>query len=175
MTPLTMRGRPRWSVGPGEAALSAASMAGLPGRRAWVGVGPPLSWSGPSLGSMGVAVVPTWLPFWPLTRPVLPSPLPIRSWLDLTTAPEMSGPLSLAVLPATRVFMRVTVPPAAMPPPRPAGPARVLADAWLPLRVQLIRVSVPLLQIPPPPAPVLLADTSLPLRVELMTVAVPLL
>ena len=35
----------------GASVLSPASMAGLPGKRAWVNVGPPLSWSGPSRGS----------------------------------------------------------------------------------------------------------------------------
>ena len=45
-----------------------ASMAGLPGKRAMVWVGPPLSWSGPSNGSIGVVCVPTWLLLVPLVR-----------------------------------------------------------------------------------------------------------
>ena len=45
---------PLWSV-LGHSASSPASMAGLPGgRRAWVSMGPPLSASGPSLGSIGL-------------------------------------------------------------------------------------------------------------------------
>src|SRR6266403_1038500 len=44
---------PRWSKEGGGAKLgSPASMAGLPGKRACVKVGPPLSCSGPSIGSV---------------------------------------------------------------------------------------------------------------------------
>ena len=44
---------PRWSKKGGGAKLgSPASMAGLPGKRACVKVGPPLSCSGPSIGSV---------------------------------------------------------------------------------------------------------------------------
>ena len=64
--PLTTRGKPapRWSVVSGlplastASALLPASMAGLPGSRAMVCVGPPLSASGPSNGFIGSAVVP---------------------------------------------------------------------------------------------------------------------
>src|SRR2546421_8613051 len=45
---------PRWSAVIGDAQFggpSAASFAGLPGNSISVSVGPPLSWSGPSLGS----------------------------------------------------------------------------------------------------------------------------
>ena len=45
------RGTPRWSVVT-PATATPASMAGLPGSRAWVRVGPPLSASGPSSGSV---------------------------------------------------------------------------------------------------------------------------
>src|SRR6185436_4516876 len=48
ITPLTTLGKPRWSVG-GASVLSPASIAGLPQSKAWVKVGPPLSWSGPIL------------------------------------------------------------------------------------------------------------------------------
>ena len=41
-------------------------MAGLPGNRARVGVGPPLSASGASSGLMGIALVPIRLPPWSL-------------------------------------------------------------------------------------------------------------
>ena len=61
----TTRVKPRWSVvtgrpvdgSVGTRVLKPLSMAGLPGKRAMVGVGPPLSASGPSLGSK-----PTRLP-----------------------------------------------------------------------------------------------------------------
>ena len=54
------------------------SMAGLPGKRASVLIGPPLFWSGPSSGLIGAAAVPIWLPLTPLISPVMPEPLPIR-------------------------------------------------------------------------------------------------
>src|SRR5437763_14352613 len=65
MRPFWTRGKPlpRWSkFGGGVNAGSPASMAGLPVRRAWVWVRPPVFASGPSFGSMGVVAVPTWLP-----------------------------------------------------------------------------------------------------------------
>ena len=46
----TTRGRVAALVGGEAQGLEPASMAGLPGSRAMVGVGPPLSWSGPELG-----------------------------------------------------------------------------------------------------------------------------
>src|SRR5437870_471184 len=50
--PSSGRGKPRWSVAGGGQSFPPASIAGLPGKSAWVGVGPPLSCSGPSCGSM---------------------------------------------------------------------------------------------------------------------------
>ena len=50
------------------------AMAGLPGERATVWVGPPLLARGPSPGLL----TPTWLPLLPLASPPLP-PVPIRS------------------------------------------------------------------------------------------------
>jgi hypothetical protein len=53
--PLTTRSKPapRWSkLGGGVKLGSPASMAGLPGKSACVKVGPPLSCSGPSIGSV---------------------------------------------------------------------------------------------------------------------------
>src|SRR5439155_18760473 len=50
--PSSGRGKPRWSVAGGGQSSPPASIAGLPGNSAWVGVGPPLSCSGPSCGSM---------------------------------------------------------------------------------------------------------------------------
>ena len=55
MRPLTTRSKPgpRWSKkGGGVKFGSPASMAGLPGNNACVKVGPPLSCSGPSIGSV---------------------------------------------------------------------------------------------------------------------------
>jgi len=40
----------------------ALSMAGLPASRAWVSVGPPLFWSEPSRGLIGLEAVPTRSP-----------------------------------------------------------------------------------------------------------------
>jgi hypothetical protein len=53
--PFTTRGKPgpRWSHS-GASVGSPALMAGLPGSSAIVSVGPPLSWRGPSKGSMGL-------------------------------------------------------------------------------------------------------------------------
>src|SRR5262245_37906280 len=65
------------SLLPGGAGF-AASIAGLPGSHACVSVGPPLSASGPSLGSIGDAVVPTWSPFALSTRLGHLNPLPMR-------------------------------------------------------------------------------------------------
>src|SRR6266446_511835 len=44
---------PRWSKkGGGVKFGSPALIAGLPGNKPWVNVGPPLSWNGPSIGSV---------------------------------------------------------------------------------------------------------------------------
>src|SRR3972149_2670268 len=51
-SPSTGRANPRWSVAGGGQSGLPASMAGLPGRRAWVWVEPPLSASGPSSGAI---------------------------------------------------------------------------------------------------------------------------
>ena len=74
--------RPRWSVAaqespplPGPAGF-AASIAGLPGSKARVSVGPPLSFSSPSRGSMGFVPSPVWSPT-ALVKPE-PSLMPIR-------------------------------------------------------------------------------------------------
>jgi hypothetical protein len=78
------RGVPRWSV-PLQAPLPLlgaaglpASMARLPGRRAWVSVGPPLLASGPSRGSIGAEGVPTWSPPMPSVTPPHASSSPTR-------------------------------------------------------------------------------------------------
>ena len=70
------------------------------------------------------------------TQPVLPSVLPIRLWPREAKVPNASGPLVVAVFPATMVLPRVTVPLALYkPPPSPS--------AELPLTVQLVSVVAP--------------------------------
>src|SRR5438270_3809812 len=59
------RATPRWSVVTGWPARSVhdpVSTAGLLTSRAWVGVGPPLFWSGPSFGSVFVRSPVAWKP-----------------------------------------------------------------------------------------------------------------
>ena len=81
-------------------------MAGLPGSKAIVFTGPPLSANGPSSGLIGAIAVPTWLPFTPLTSPVMPVPSPIRVY----TPAESSAPLtSPPVFPATIESVSVAV------------------------------------------------------------------
>src|SRR4051794_21120291 len=63
-TPSTTRSKPgpRWSnslVGNAGTGTGPWLIAGLPGSRAWVSVGPPLFCSGPSIGSTPVRVPPT--------------------------------------------------------------------------------------------------------------------
>src|SRR5581483_9942669 len=90
---------PRWSV-LGQPALSPASMAGLPARRAWVGVGPPLSWSGPSFGSV-LLRSPVWL------KKAAHEASPLRLWPWETRKPLQLPPV-LAVI---TVFFSFVPPP----------------------------------------------------------------
>src|SRR5439155_83254 len=71
-SPLPSAGRekPRWSVRGGGQSLPPASMAGLPGNSAWVGVGPPLPCRGPSRGSMSTRS----------PGPLNPEVLPLSRW-----------------------------------------------------------------------------------------------
>src|SRR3972149_5718087 len=96
-------------------------MAGLPARRAWVSVGPPLSARGPSLGSvLDRSPEPE--------RPQVPSLsrlFPLEVMTPLQSPPE--------TLSATMQFCRVAVPPLARPPP---------TSPVLPLTVTLVRVAV---------------------------------
>ena len=79
-------------VGSTARALLPASMAGLPGKRAMVWVGPPLFCSrGPSPGS----ATPTWLPLVPLARPPEP-PVPIRLYALAEETVPPSAEMSLA-------------------------------------------------------------------------------
>ena len=91
-------------------------IAGLPGNNAWVCVGPPLSASGPSSGSIGSALVPIWFPFVPLVRPeIIPVPSPTKLFAP-DTEPKMS--LSDAdSFPATIELLSDRVPEMKMPPP----------------------------------------------------------
>src|ERR1035438_7218132 len=114
--------------------------AGLPGRRAIVQVGPPLSCSGPSLASMGLATVPTRSPFTPFTNPLVPSLS--RLWpSDCSTGLPSStkfGP----TLAATSVDRSLLVHPAL-----PGNPARVqapLVEPPLCAMVQAVSVRVAL-------------------------------
>ena len=86
---------------------SPASIAGLPGSRAIVCVGPP--WSCKPAGSSRGST-PTWLPSTPLTMP-LPAPVPnhvVLGGSDRAHVPR-SGPAG-AVLPPTSEFVIVSVP-----------------------------------------------------------------
>ncbi len=74
-SPSCGRVTPRWSVVSQLDGLP-ASMAGLPGSRAWVSVLPPLSASAPSSGSMGEAMLPIRSPVAALQLQL--SALPIR-------------------------------------------------------------------------------------------------
>src|SRR5208283_2754642 len=95
----TGRGVPRWSVEGAEWG-SAASIAGLPGSRAMVRVGPPLSASGPSFGSMRLRLVEevkvgveSELRLWPASvivpEQLLPEVPPYRSVLT-SVAPAVA-------------------------------------------------------------------------------------
>src|SRR5262249_22767899 len=114
--------------------LSPELRAGLPDCRAMVWVGPPLSASGPSLGS----------PVMVSASPPLPSST--RLWLPVRV-PKLST--SPPVLLATMLLFNDRVPELSMPPPWPEE---------LPERVQLVTdsVPVPLLLKMPPPTPALL-------------------
>src|SRR3982751_3188896 len=89
-------------------------MAGLPGKSAWVRVGPPLSCSGPNFASTLRRL------FEPVS--VAPAGLESRTWLAVN-GPAASGPVA-AVLLLMIVLSTVTValPPLQMPPP-PLAPA----------------------------------------------------
>src|SRR5262245_7711553 len=166
------RATPRWSVA-GQSAASAASMAGLPGSRACVGVGPPLSPSGPrsalattwslAAGAHVASVSTLWPPELRETGPLpkRPTKHPI-SWLwpitllaTLSDAPAevnvptkmAAGPEGLETFAVTVVFVRLIMPSVwKMAPP-------YHAVAVLPLSVLLVRVTWPRLRMPPPTLP----------------------
>ena len=132
---------------------------GLPGKRAWVKVGPPLSCNGPSSGSV-------------LLRSPVPesSQLPSLSRLcprevifpNFVTVPKNSPPPE--ELSATMVLIRVTVPKLKIPPP---GKAAVLLLMVLLMTVSLLALEGLLM---PPPFPLLAV---LPLTVLLAIVRGP--
>jgi hypothetical protein len=147
------RSTPRWSV-VGQSGVDAASIAGLPSRSACVRVGPPLSASGPSLGSMGKLfglTLPTWLPS-VFVMP-LPLPSPIRLKRAKTTlsglgSTSTSGPVG-ALFCATRLFVRLD--------PRSELASRMPPASWVAeLRATVLFVSAtpagqgPELEMPPP-------------------------
>ena len=59
----------------------------------------------------------TMSPLVPPVMPVVPLVVLRRLWPVVVTAPEMSGPVPVVILPATIVFFRFNVPPLVMPPP----------------------------------------------------------
>ena len=128
--PLNGRGRPRWSVA-GAPVLVPASMAGLPKISATVGVGPPLSASGPTFGSIKL-VLPTRVEL--VNPPALPT-LPIRllPWSTKTPATSESPK---PVLPAMIVFLSENRPLRTRTPPP-------VFDALLRTIVSLSRVTDP--------------------------------
>src|SRR5262249_36116994 len=116
-------------------------MAGLPDNRARVGVGPPLFCSGPSIGSIRLKPLPTWLPFTPFTR-LLPSPLPTKQWSAVGPVLEavLRSGEPFAVFPATMVLIRGTLEPESTNKPPPLALAPPIA--WLSAIVQLVSVAV---------------------------------
>jgi len=136
------RGRetPLWSTG-GQDPSAEASMAGLPGSRALVAVGPPLAAKLPNLGSMGCASVPMVSPSLGMNPQSLSMPIRLRP--SELTIPKQSGPSS-AVLPA-KIVLDIETPSLCTinfttnPPP---------SRAALPLTVLLVNVNTPRLSIP---------------------------
>jgi hypothetical protein len=104
---------PRWSRS-GQAVLLAASTAGLPGRRARVSVGPPLSWRGPSRGLV-FCLSPG------LVKGQLSSELMLLPCEEITPANCAALQFSIE-LPATIVFFTKTAAPSwvMIPPPNRA-------------------------------------------------------
>src|SRR5262245_46484774 len=80
------RGVPRWSTDGGGQLMLPASMAGLPGKRASVIVGPQLSCSGPSIGSVSVRSLGSTRPqLFPLSRLWSSATMvrePVQFWLE---------------------------------------------------------------------------------------------
>src|SRR5262249_56853130 len=122
--------RGRGAPGP---ASSRASRGGVVAGSAWVRVGPPLSWSGPSLGLPETAglQLPSWTRFLSFVLIVPP----------LTQSPP-------AGLPAMMGLVEFSVPPLLLTPPP------LLVGAGLPLMVVLTSGAVgPSWVMSPPPAP----------------------
>src|SRR4051794_34342558 len=93
------------------AATLPAPAAGLVGGMAIVRVGPPMLARGPSCASIGLAAVPTRLPWLPSPMPVRLSPSPTRLLVLLpASAPRMSPGVVVGLvpvkLPAARVLYR---------------------------------------------------------------------
>ena len=125
-------------------------MAGLPGSRAWVIVGPPLSASGPSRGSVlirsvglsgraGVSENRLWPPEVKGPGPERVGPSGLERMLAVTiSTPELSIARALStIVELTTVNVAASV----LPMPTPV----------LPLIVELTTVSVPMFRMPPGP------------------------
>ena len=84
-------------------------MAGLPGIRAMVKVGPPLFCNVSSRGSIGLALVPT--KSLAITKPLPPLPLPIRLWPCEVKVPTTvhSCFCSLTLAPMSRPWTRLAI------------------------------------------------------------------
>ena len=159
---------PRWSVA-GQSALSPASMAGLPGKGAWVSVAPPLFCSGPNNGSS-----PRMLGRTPLLRlqalvislintysesgETAPwqSPLPLLAIITLCSrgraVPKLFIPpppltASAVLLTMVTLYNSAALLLFSMAPPLPE-----VVVATLPLKVTLVRIGLlSMLYMPPPP------------------------
>jgi hypothetical protein len=166
------RATPRASAAghPFGALNATPSSAGLPGRRANVGTGPPQAPRGETRAFTGEAPVPTRSPAAPCVSPVLPVPSPTTLFPPDVKGPARSGCPTGEELPATIVFASVT-PVVATIPPAPRTATVLLVE--LPETVQWRSVATaPSNAAPPPPGP----DGSvaeLPARVTFTRVAEP--
>src|SRR5438128_529401 len=98
-------------------------MAGLPVIRAIVWVGPPLSWSGPRIGSMFTrSPVPVSPPPW--ASPPAPLGMQCGGW-----GHPLAWDPPVARFPERVVRERVALATVQMPPPEPLPPAAKLHDA----------------------------------------------
>jgi hypothetical protein len=148
----------RWSMG-GQAALSPASIAGLPAESSCVKVGPPLSASAPRSGSRPTRSLAVALAQLAASRlvpsesncPLQAGPVPVwnrmllrkRNWPSFATCTPV-GLVDSSWLAVIVTNSASTVPPASIKMPPPCKPA------VLPLRVAFRRVSSALMLMPPP-------------------------
>src|SRR5439155_5385044 len=126
---------PRWSVA-GHPTSSPASIAGLPGSRARVKVGPPLSRRTPSCGSVALRSPGPERPHVPSLSRLWPS--------EVTSVLPQSPP---AVLLATIVFLSVKAATRGKQAPRPP-PVPSPRPGLAPLLLTVLLMTVPLPRIP---------------------------